>query len=272
MKPIKKNNPPKAFVNFVDTWKPFSEKHSPFNDLKNDYELNFLTQTALAKEQGYICCYCMQELPIWKDEQGNDRPKIKIEHYKPKSYYDGKLHNSKDLCEETDSRREDLRVNYNNLLAACRDNPHCDDDGSGKGSKELCYILNPALVEAKNFRRLYQIKYNNDGRISSNNLDINKELGGEFNEKTTSGFNQGVLNLNHEPLRKARRKAWRTVSKNITKAIGTPDWNSKEKEALKFAKKYRDQYKKKRKTDGKFFEYCGIVVFMLENRFKELRT
>ena len=272
MKPIKKSNPPKAFINFVDTWKPFSKTHSPFNDLKNDSDLNPLIQNSLVEEQGYICCYCMQELPVWKDKHGNDRPKIKIEHYKPKSYYDGNVHNSKDLCKESGDKREDLRVDYNNLLAACCDNPHCDDDGSGKGSKELCYILNPALVADKNFKRLYQIKYNNDGKISSNDLDINRELGGEFSSETTSGFNQGILNLNHEPLRKARRKAWRIVSKNITKDLGTPDWNSNREEALIFAKKYRDRYKRKRKADGKFFEYCGIVVFMLENRFRELRT
>jgi hypothetical protein len=233
--------------------------------------LNLLIQTSLAEEQGYICCYCMQELPVWKDKQGNDRPKIKIEHYKPKSYYNGNVHDSKDLCEESGDKREDLRVNYNNLLAACCDNPHCDDDGSGKGSKELCYILNPAFVKQKDFKRLFDIKYNKNGKIFSGQLDINIELGGEIEQNTEDVFSPGVLNLNHETLRKARRTAWKTVSRKITKSLGTSDWNSRQKDAIKLAKKYRNLYQRKRKTDGKFFEYCGIVVFMLENRFKELK-
>lgn len=271
MQPIKKTNPPKEFVTFVNSWRPLSGTHSPFNDLKGDYDLNLLIQTALAKEQGYICCYCMQEIPVWVDQRGNERPRIKIEHYKPKSYYDGNVHNSNDLCEVSNRKRPDLRVDYGNLLAACCDNPHCDDDGYGKGSKELCHILNPALVDEKNFKRVFEIRYNSNGKIFSKNLAINRELGGEIESEVDSTFSKGVLNLNHESLRKARRRAWRTVSKKITKELGTSNWNSKKEDALKFAKKYRDQYKRKRKVDNKFFEYCGIVVFMLENRFKELR-
>lgn len=91
MKFIVKGNEPAA-------WKAYRE--TPGVDFDAIPEL----KEALLNEQGYLCCYCMNQI---KDSN------MRVEHYKPRSKFDG------------------LKFNYDNLFAACSGNfcaeRHCDN-------------------------------------------------------------------------------------------------------------------------------------------------
>lgn len=105
----------------------------------------------LAQETGFLCCYCMQRIGFFEDTLS--LPKIQVEHFKPKSVHNG------------NEEKEDLRLEYNNLLACCLgnndlkkgDEKHC---GALKGNVELS-LPNPATREFIDFqtRLNYKLRY-----------------------------------------------------------------------------------------------------------------
>lgn len=237
---------------------------------------------SLAEEQGFICCYCMSEIKAktYKDSQtgeikeilgqdGKVRLAMKIEHFKPQSIYDGGKHASN--CDQNDKKRQDLRTDYKNLLCACEgcsnSDLHCD---THKGNAELCHLPNPASLKDKAFRQKTQFTYNKNGKMASHQADLNREIGGEQQED--GNYHLGVLNLNCEALRIARKTAWKTVSSRITRKLGYSDWNNHYTHALELAKQEHALFQKRKKADNKFFPYCEAVVYLLEKRFKELRS
>lgn len=133
---------------------------------------------SLVKEQGYICCYCMQRISPNAD-------KMKIEHNKPQKKYPHK------------------QLDYQNLLASCKGNDggpkhlprHCD---TSKGEQEI--TINPA-DKSRNCETL--IKYKSNGRIYSDDPIINKEL-------------NDILNLNTQTLVNYRKAIIDQVKKEIT--------------------------------------------------------
>ncbi|MDM8565462.1 retron system putative HNH endonuclease [Candidatus Halobeggiatoa sp. HSG11] len=138
-------------------------------------------RNALVKEQGYICCYCMQRIEP-------NIEKMKIEHHK------------------SQKKNPELQLNYQNLLGACIGNEgqpkrlqHCD---THKGDSEI--TINP-IDKIKNCEKL--IKYGKDGRIYSDDLAINNDL----NE---------ILNLNTERLKDHRSAIRKSVNDTITKIKG----------------------------------------------------
>lgn len=169
----------------------------------------------LIEEQGYICCYCMQRISC-----ENSR----IEHFKSQEH------------------NRSLQINYKNLFIACNNsegespnNQHCD---VRKGDRELSNIN---LLSIQSINR---IKYENDGTISSNNVDMNAEI----NE---------ILNLNIQLLKDARRKALSDLIDKID------EWTKANLNSL--IVKYSNK-----NLDGKYAEFASMLVWKLEKKVKTL--
>jgi uncharacterized protein (TIGR02646 family) len=151
-----------------------------------DYREKDELRLALLKEQGYICCYCMQRI------QEPTADKMVIEHFKPESIYNGQ------------NDKPDLTLDYRNLFASCQggaDGPknlfHCDET-----KKNIEISINPSDKKIMDF-----IKFGSDGRVYT---DIEK-IDNEINE---------VLRLNIQPLRNARKAIWKSLDHAIQKEFG----------------------------------------------------
>ncbi len=136
---------------------------------------------ALVKEQGYICCYCMQRIEP-------NLEKIKIEHRKPQT------------------KNQELQLEYQSLLGACMGNEgqpkhlqHCD---TSKGDNEI--TINPT-DNIKNCEEL--IKYRKNGQIYSDDQTINNDL-------------DKILNLNMQKLVNFRRAIREEVINKLTNIKG----------------------------------------------------
>lgn len=109
---------------------------------------------------------------------------------------------------------------------------HCD-----RHKKETPISLSPL-----DFTFISTISYGTDGTIKSSN--------GKYSEEMDS-----VLNLNQTLLKNNRKEVWNAV----IKALGNNDWKRSDLERI--LKKYTT-----RDSDGKFKEYCGIVIFLINKR------
>ncbi len=237
MRHIKKEQEPKEFKQLKKL-----DKDANFATLKNDKNANFAVKFALAKETGFVCCYCMQEI-----KNDSNHIVVQIEHFKPKDK----------------NKFPELQLEYSNLLACCfgnqdGENQHC---GAKKENEELKYIPNSKLLKAKDFN--LKIKYSyTSGKISSSDKDIDNEL----NE---------ILGLNEQNLKNKRKGKWKEISKKLVEASGRQkDWN-KSKKAINLAEKLIERYNKKRRgenTQGKqvykHYPFYDFVVYSLKKRFK----
>lgn len=253
-----------------------SKTKEPILDAEGEkLKLKKILQKDLADKQGGICCYCMQSL------YKKGVLIMRIEHFKPQSLYDGKVHESKDLCTKSDKIRQDLRTSYTNLFAAC-ENPKSREDKENKKEEdighcdvrkddwELCYLENPSTKEFENQQRTFC--YNTNGKIYSLNALLNKEIGGiEVEDNKTEEKIENKLNLNHTRLQDLRKGIWNGISKKLERVAGTKNWESEKDKILPFVKELRDEYKNFKK-DGYLYECCDMVVFLLESKFKKLKT
>jgi hypothetical protein len=95
------------------------------------------------------------------------------------------------------------------------------------------------------------LSYKIDGSIVSSNESYNKEI----NE---------VLNLNTPILKESRKNAWEAVKKELIAQKGEKPWNK----SILF--KYINKYSSKTRKDGKLklIQYCGVVLYFLQKKFK----
>jgi uncharacterized protein (TIGR02646 family) len=184
-----------------------------------DYRDKDELRESLLTEQGYICCYCMER--ITKDN-------MKIEHWRPQTPY------------------PHLQLDYQNLLAACMGNEgkspdlqHCD---TKKGDKELSF--SPTDNNCEQY-----LKYSSNGRIYSEDLDIDKDL----NE---------TLNLNLQTLMNNRHQVFKAVIQQLTNVRG-----KKAAWSVQDVKRKLQIYKNR--SNGKYEPYCQVVVYFLKKRFKQ---
>jgi len=216
-------------------------------------------QEFLAKEQGYLCAYCLRELKI---DEKSDRIKMKVEHFKPKSIFNGQINTpsqTKRLCDKKELKRVDLRIDYHNLFAVCEgkigdanSETHCDTPPNGKDDKELCFIPNPSKGRANKFN--LKIRYNFKCYISSDDEKINQEL-------------IEVLNLNEQVLQRTRKSVWNGVAKEIAKETGSKNWEQKGKVAIPVIQQILTKYKNPKK-DGKYYEFRDCIIYRLEWRIR----
>jgi uncharacterized protein (TIGR02646 family) len=141
MKNIRKGKEPRAWV---------KHRCTPHANFDNDTNAKQKVRESLVKEQGGICCYCMQRIYPTGTE-------MKVEHW---------------LC--YDLHPTD-RLSYANFLGACQggegqplEQQHCD---TRKGNSSLS--RNPS-VPAHNVEGV--ISYLNDGSIQSSDPIFNEEI------------------------------------------------------------------------------------------------
>lgn len=175
---IKKNSDP-------DEYKEFKRDQGKICDL-NSYEGKYndlitskakkAVQESLCKEQGYLCCYCMQRIGHVRcpDSKNSDVKCMRLEHFK---------------CQ---SIRKELKFEYSNMFAVCHGfnrmdcfEEHCDVK---KASSELKY--NPAVHNVEEY-----VSYTPDGTILSTDPEFDLQL------NTILNLNLGYLKNN----RKAKR-------------------------------------------------------------------
>jgi len=167
MRFIQKGNEPPSF----SLWKQRSIDDCPstWGNFRKPEKLEVLD--SLLHEQGFICCYCGQEI---------DRKHSHIEHFQPRTHYPS------------------LSLDYSNLLACC---PGYGRDDRDKAPQEFCghykkdkeLPISPLDKDCSTYFR-----YSASGEIFSS-LESSKQLPA----KETIA----ILGLNHPTLQSAREEA-----------------------------------------------------------------
>jgi uncharacterized protein (TIGR02646 family) len=262
------NNPSTAYEKYIDAeYISCCKYETPKVNPKE------ILQEALAKEQGYVCCYCMQAIP-----RGiNNELVMRIEHFKPQSIFNH-------------TNPPDLTVNYSNLLAACENtqekgNSHLHHCDVSKGNIVAQHLQNPALGDNK-------IWYSNSGAIYSHDDGIKAEIGG-IESKKGEVFDAGLLNLNEQTIKAQRKNAWVKVREQLCDELGlkwTGELNKKSPTHI-FAieqriKRYSEMYKEKHEheykdkdgknkkstvTISKFLPFYGYVLWELEQLLAKIK-
>ena len=210
------------------------KKHlgTPHHNYEN-YDKKDELRAILLKEQGFICCYCMRRI------QEPTEDKMKIEHFKAFSIYDGKTEG-----------KPDLTLDFTNLLAVCKGNKgalkhlqHCDES---KGNTET-------LINPMDKLLIQKIRFNSEGIVSiKEENDVDKTLNHNLNT---------TLNLNIQTLKDERRKIWTTLDQLLRKEFGgkMPSKsfiNQKIKESIK-------------QLNGKFEPMCRVSIYYWEKKLKQ---
>jgi uncharacterized protein (TIGR02646 family) len=210
MKQIKKNNPPDSLIEHC------KKDHANYDN----YPDKDLLRASLHAEQRGICCYCMSYIEPTANL-------MKIEHFKCQDNY------------------PDEQLKYGNLLGACKGNEgqedkmtHCD---TFKKNMQLSFY--PA---AKDYAIEDLILYGNDGSVTSNNKQLNREI----NE---------VLNLNTIALKNRRKAAldgfkdglrcYQGKIKKPTLERWLNDWKGTD-------------------HDDRLRPFCMVIVYWLQKRLK----
>lgn len=168
-----------------DEYKDFKRDNSKISDL-TDYEGKYndlitteakkAIQESLCKEQGYLCCYCMQRIGDIRcpDDKSHDVKCMRLEHFK---------------CQ---SGHKELKFEYSNMLAACHgfnrmdsSEEHCDVKKRSLGLK-----YNPAQHNVEQY-----VAYTPDGTIFSADPEFDKQLNDILN------LNIGYLKNNRKSKR-----------------------------------------------------------------------
>jgi hypothetical protein len=231
MKRIIKNPDPSVIqelLNFIQS----ERKASVIPIYENFRNKNELRQSLL-KEQGYICCFCMRRI-----EDSNET--TKIAHRFPQNPVSDE--------DKQKVKKENLDLDYNNMLAACDGGKgqspylqHCD---TKQGNTIL--KINPA-DSIKDCEKL--IEYKSSGEIYSNNSDIDYDL-------------RGILNLNLDAIKQARKEAYRVIIEKLESKYPNRSWS---KRSIENEIKNYSQLK-----NGRYAPYCQYVIFFLEKKLLQL--
>lgn len=177
---------------------------------------------ALLEEQGNLCCYCLKRIT---------KGDMKIEHWKPQHPY------------------VELELVYKNMLGACYGNEgkpkHLQCCDTYKGNTEI--TINPLSTSCESF-----IKFTYDGRVVSDNVDINRDL------------NQ-TLNLNIQSIVNNRKSVIDGVMETLERKYPKQQWTKAiiQKELNKWDSK---------NPEGKYNEYCQVAVYYLKKRLQKVRA
>lgn len=178
MKHIEKGPEPEFFTKWKENFCITNGREPKYDDFRNTDEWHDLRQILL-EEQGFICCYCMQNVGDW--DQIANRWDSHMEHFVPRSI--GNIH-------PHSCRAQDVQLSYDNLFISCN-GEHCDEEHCGhyKKSEDSPMILSPALPDVEK-----RFKYNL----------LNGSIDGIGAEAMTS---IRVLNLNNYDLKRRRASA-----------------------------------------------------------------
>lgn len=212
---IKKGKEPSALIAHRKT------KHATYDNMPKEVHEAVLEN--LMQEQGYLCAYCMRRIP-----QKGKIPSATIEHWDPQS----KTSNEKAL-------------DYHNMLAVCSGNRGC---GSEKYLTCDARRKNkPLTVNPLNPLTLSSIQYKSDGRIFSNDSNINTDLNQTLN-----------LNCANVGLVESRLSALQTMLNELSKKRPTGDIQLI---CSRLLQTYQSQTKKT--------PYLGILIWWLQKHIKK---
>lgn len=186
----------------------------------------------LIKEQKGLCAYCNGRISNSWDSILK-KYKTEIEHYKSQE-----LH-------------PHLQLDFTNMLGVCNGNAgkppsllHCD-----KGRPEKSTLIITPL--SKNCENL--IKYDSDGTIYSDDMDIHKDL-------------DKILNLNVAHLKHNRRSTLEDVINRMKRFFPKKKGESWTKSEIKNEMKFWETIDE----DKNLNPYCQIAIFYLQNKLKRL--
>jgi uncharacterized protein (TIGR02646 family) len=150
-------------------------------------------------------------------------------------------HNSKIEHFKPQTKYKNFQIDYQNLFIAC-------SGGEGKKRKEQCCDSFKGENELENINLLSNIeayiKYSKIGKISSPNKKIDNELNSR-------------LNLNNRILKRNRKESYQRLIQNLNKR----GWTN---QTIK-----HDIYKyKNRDSNGKYYEFCEMIVYFLTKKLK----
>ncbi len=233
MKHIEKGQAPSALIQInKDKSKTYDNDVCDNNKANPKITVKSDTLKSLMKEQGFICCYCMQRISTDKLTSASDTYPT-IEHY---------------IAQTTqESKDKNLDTNYKNMLVTCHgndkkdiENKHCD---SSRDSKAFKY-LNPLN---KSCERV--LGYSNDGSIFCSDSSHKKKI----------DYDIEILNLNFQKLKDNRK----SVIEGIKKAIKLERNRLKDKWS-------KEQFKKKAllkceiSSSGIFEAFVQVKIYELK--------
>ncbi len=199
-------------------------KKKSSHSYKNYAEKDDLRE-ALLKEQEFLCCYCMRRIQTATED------KMKIEHFKPFSVYNGKNGNP------------DLTLEYSNLFASCKGDEkrakhlqHCDKTKENKEIK-----LNPTDKSLMDL-----IKFTPSGIILTDNEELDNEI-------------DNILKLNIQPLKNGRKEIWESLEQVLKKEFGN-------KTVTKGFLNNKIRVWKTKSSQGMSKEYCQVAIYFLTKR------
>jgi hypothetical protein len=210
-------------------------------------------QNTLASETGFVCCYCQKTLETRIDKYDRNRVIVEIEHFKPKSIFKSNV-GQVEVCGKLENN-QDLRIDYNNLLATCQTSGRC---GNLKDDTILCHIPNPATTKTKDFPKFRYSLQNGKIQPPRNHPELKNEL-------------ETVLGLNQENLYKNRLKTWLGVRGTIKKQVKISKLHTGGNNEIDYVKTLISKYDN-RKTNGHFHQFYDCIVYLLRLEYrKELR-
>lgn len=266
MRSFTKYGEPKVLKDFRNALK---ENVDPFQTLKGDdkdieaqeatlYESEikarkaalYVVQSTLASETGFVCCYCQKTLETRTDEHKRFRVDVEIEHFKPKSIFKSNI-GQIEVCGKME-KNQDLRIDYNNLLATCQTSGRC---GNLKGDTILCQIPNPATTKIKDFPKFRYSLQNGKIQPPRNRPELKAEL-------------ENVLGLNQEDLYKSRWKTWLAVRNTIKKQFGITKLHTGGNKEIDYVKDLIKKYEN-RKDNSHFYQFYDCIVYLLKLEYKK---
>lgn len=187
---------------------------------------------ALANEQGWICCYCMQKL-----QEG----KITVEHYITQAHHPDSLHSPEIHAAN--------QLNFLNMLASCN---YKDRNCSGERGNVPLESLDPHRAETSERLLSYDLA---DGTIKSRfgDADVEKEL--------------DILKLNKPGLPTARRTAMDTAWELLKQKKKSQNRRWTKAELNEVIKTYIAKHIDKNGNLA-YPAYCMAVVHFLEEKKK----
>lgn len=179
MRWIQKSNEPQGLLAFRKTTSINRNYETLPSDVKNEL------RTALVRDQGGLCCYCMGRI---RDHAVAAR----IEHWKSQA-----AHTDEDS------------IAWPNLLAACLGN-----EGSGLASQHCDVRKGDSAISISPLvaAHIKSLTYCNDGRIQSSNSEWQKDI-------------DTTLNLNHATLRNNRKSSVHGMIQQLVKETKGSEFN-----------------------------------------------
>jgi uncharacterized protein (TIGR02646 family) len=209
------------------------EKQASIIPIYENFRKRNELRQSLLKEQGYICCFCMKSI-----EDNNET--TKIAHIFPQNPVSDE--------DKEKVKKENLDLDYNNMLAACDggkgQSPHLQHCDTKQGNTIL--KINPADA-IRDCEKL--IDYKPSGTIYSKNPDVEYDL------------NQ-TLNLNEENLKNRRKDAYDAVLKSLERKYPNKSFSKRsiENEIQNYSQP----------KNGRYAPYCQYVIYFLRKKLAKL--